>query len=116
MSVTPMSPFSIIVPPDYKYGHTHDLFRAGREECNYLDIDTNTVRDRIADVCTTPGTGPSILLWGDSHIQHLAAGLRASLPEDIAILQIATHSCRPTLEQAPIDQTLACERYRRRAG
>lgn len=99
-------------PPDYKYGHTHDLFRAGREECNFLDIVTNSVRNQIADDCTTPGSEASVLLWGDSHIQHLAAGMRASLPGSVALLQIATSSCRPTLEQS-FDQDLACERSNR---
>jgi len=95
--------------PDYQYGNTHKLFVLGREECNFLDIVTNTAKDRIADSCTMPQSGTSVLLWGDSHIQHLASGLRATLPPEISLLQVATSGCRPDLEKTS-NQTLACAR------
>jgi hypothetical protein len=56
-----------------------------------------------------------VLLWGDSHIQHLAAGLRATLPTSISLLQDATSGCKPSLEETAANQTLACERSNRLA-
>jgi peptidoglycan/LPS O-acetylase OafA/YrhL len=100
-------------PPDYHYGHTHNLFDLGREECNFLDITTNLPRVKIADKCTTPETGLSVLAWGDSHIQHLASGLRATIPDSVSLLQVATSGCRPSLDENSSNQTLACVRSNR---
>jgi peptidoglycan/LPS O-acetylase OafA/YrhL len=102
-------------PPDYHYGHMHNLFALGREECNFLDVVSNSTRDKIADSCTTPETPVSVLLWGDSHIQHLASGLRVTIPASISLLQVATSSCHPILDENPSNQTLACARSNRLA-
>lgn len=95
--------------PDYHYGHTHDLFAAGREECNFLDIVTNSVRTEIASSCSTPTTAQSVLLWGDSFIQHLAPGLQATLSNSTSVLHIASSGCRPSFDLG-LDPRLHCER------
>lgn len=95
--------------PDYHYGHTHDLFAAGREECNFWDYVNKETRTEIASSCTTPTTRQSILLWGDSHIQHLAHGLQATIPSTVSILQVASSGCQPSFEQSP-NQQLFCAR------
>lgn len=102
--------------PDFHYAHTHDLFRYGRDECNFLDVRTYSARAAIPEKCTDRGEAAStVLLWGDSHAQHLLPGLMANLPSSIAILQITTSACSPTLHEGEGSQVLACERSNRYA-
>lgn len=97
--------------PGYRYGRAHNLFVLDREECNFLDLYTNSPRDRIAESCTAPAHGSaSVFLWGDSHIQHLASGLRATLPSNVSLLQVATSGCPPSMNPKAATKTLACSR------
>lgn len=97
-------------PPTFAYGSRHDLFTLGREECNFYDLRTKATRDAIAPGCFTAAGGTKVLLWGDSHIQHLGSGLRASLPTGLSLLQVATSGCKPRLEGSGPDGGNACIR------
>ena len=68
-----------------------------RTECDFMAPVTDTVRDRIADGCTTPGRNGTWFLWGDSHAQALSPAITALLPDGFALAQVATSSCRPSL-------------------
>jgi peptidoglycan/LPS O-acetylase OafA/YrhL len=96
-------------PPAYKYLAGHDLFVRWREECNFLDIVTQATKASISSNCTT-GPGQSVLLWGDSHIQHLSTGLKATLPPKVSLLQVATSGCLPGLRQMGPDADSPCNR------
>jgi hypothetical protein len=96
-------------PPAYKYFMSHDLFVLWREECSFYDFVTNATKASISSQCTTGG-GQSVLLWGDSHIQDLNAGLKATLPPKVSLLQIATSGCPPSLKQMGPDPDSPCNR------
>jgi peptidoglycan/LPS O-acetylase OafA/YrhL len=95
-------------PPAYKYETVHDLSVLWRQECNFYDLVTKVAKTSISSQCTT-GRGQSVLLWGDSHIQHLNAG-KATLPPNVSILQIATSGCGPSLRQNGPDPDSSCNR------
>ena len=96
-------------PPAYKYATDRDLFVFWRHECDFYDLVTKVAKASISSQCTT-GRGQSVLLWGDSHIQHLNPGLRAALPPDVSILQVATSGCGPSLKQNGPDPDSPCNR------
>jgi peptidoglycan/LPS O-acetylase OafA/YrhL len=96
-------------PPAYKYDTVHDLSVFWRQECNFYDLVTKVAKASISSQCTA-GRGQSVLLWGDSHIQHLNAGLQAALSPEVSMLQIATSGCGPSLKQNGPDPDSACNR------
>lgn len=68
-----------------------------RLECDFMAPVTDTVRDSIPPACTTPGRNGTWFLWGDSHAQALSPAVSALLPDGVALAQVATSSCRPSL-------------------
>ncbi len=68
-----------------------------RLECDFMAPVTDTVRDEIAPGCTTPGRNGTWFLWGDSHAQALSPAVTSLLPDGVALAQVATSSCRPSL-------------------
>ena len=84
-------------PPEYRYATAHHLFEAYREQCDFYDNRNQKPRTAIARECFIPASGNVMLIWGDSHAQHLFYGLRKTLPESISILQVATSDCRPSI-------------------
>jgi len=54
-------------------------------------------RQGIAQSCTErdPEKSHVVMIWGDSHAQHLYWGLRENLPADWQILQVASSGCLP---------------------
>jgi len=85
-----------------------------RLECDFMELVTDAVKDRIAPECTTAGPQGTWFLWGDSHAQALSPGLTSILPNGVALAQVATSSCRPSLE--PIDLHVPGERCARANG
>jgi peptidoglycan/LPS O-acetylase OafA/YrhL len=84
---------------------------AYRRECDFMEWGTDAVRPSIAPECTAPGARGTYLLWGDSFAQSLSLGIRSVLPQGIALAQVATSHCRPSL--TPIDLDVPggrCER------
>ena len=75
------------------------------EGCNFRNKDQSS-KETICDSCFTVKDlkKPTILLWGDSHMQALSYGIRNKLQSKYNILQIATHSSAPTLNLR-LDQT-----------
>ncbi|MBS0639796.1 MAG: acyltransferase [Proteobacteria bacterium] len=96
--------------PDFGYTTAHDMMRRVREECNFLDVMTNAPRAATPPECTTPTTSVSVLLWGDSHVGHLAPGLEETLPPWVSRLQIATANCNPGLGDETRPDQPACAR------
>lgn len=82
-----------------------------RSECDFMELITDAVKDRIAAECTMPGRNGTWFLWGDSYAQALSPGLTALLPEGVTLAQVATSSCRPSL--GPIDEHVPGGRCRR---
>ncbi|MET0268119.1 MAG: acyltransferase family protein [Duganella sp.] len=78
-------------------------------ECQFFDIDsyragniTKVPRVEIPASCyqRDPAKAKVVLIWGDSHAEHLSYGLRKNLPADWQVLQVASSSCNPSLEAA----------------
>lgn len=98
--VTPQRPrdrYVAYFEPTLDYVYKAGIDKRFRTECNFVDL-SNSARDSIDPRCYTPSTGARrVLLWGDSHAQHLSFGLLAALPGDVELLQVATSRCRPTI-------------------
>jgi len=95
--------------PAHEYVRAHNLSKLWRDECNFYDLAANTGKASISADCTA-GSRPSVMLWGDSHIQHLDPGLKATLPPDLVVMQIATGGCLPRLPQTDPDPDNICNR------
>jgi hypothetical protein len=50
--------------------------------------------DMLTPACVTPGSGMTVLLWGDSHAAHLAFGLRQALPP-ASMMHASMAQCLP---------------------
>jgi hypothetical protein len=74
-----------------------------RLECDFMQLVTDGVKDRIAPECTAPGRIQTWFLWGDSHAQALSFGITQLLPSGTALAQVATSSCRPSFEPIDVD-------------
>jgi peptidoglycan/LPS O-acetylase OafA/YrhL len=72
-----------------------------RLECDFMQLVTDTVKDRIDPSCTARGTNGMWFLWGDSQAQALSPGISSLLPDGFTLGQVATSHCRPGL--GPID-------------
>jgi hypothetical protein len=72
-----------------------------RLECDFMQLVTDGVKDRIAPQCTEPGRDRTWFLWGDSHAQAWSPGITSLLPDGTALAQVATSSCRPSF--LPVD-------------
>ncbi|HEX6164546.1 MAG TPA: acyltransferase family protein [Vicinamibacterales bacterium] len=84
---------------------------AYRRECDFMEWDTEATRDSIDPSCTQPGRAGTVLLWGDSFAQALSLGLRESLPDGVALAQVATSLCRAEIVKFDTPVTLPrCER------
>lgn len=94
------------------YPRQHDLAGKFREQCNFYDGDhpDQSPKAAIARECTISRSTKSIMLWGDSHAQHLYYGLREALPEAISILQVTTSSCPPSVHEVVPDMYHSCNK------
>ena len=92
------------------YGEAHDLFHQDRQECNFYDVRHNSGKTAIDPSCYVPKTDTVVLVWGDSHSQHLQHGLRAALPPEVSLLQVAASGCIPSLTVQDDDPIGACNR------
>ncbi len=90
----------------YSNMHKNGLNEAYRLECDFYDHATQKARQSIAKACTsnnqlTSTKNHSAFLWGDSHAQALSSGLRALLPPNYELYQVATSGCPPSLTINP---------------
>ena len=92
--------------PDLKYSTRINAYSQFREDCDFYDLEqwrsgtpTRVPRDSIGPTCYTRAAKSSkaVLVWGDSHAAHLHPGLKAALPTDVAILQVASSACSAEL-------------------
>jgi peptidoglycan/LPS O-acetylase OafA/YrhL len=95
--------------PVHKYATAHGLSLLWRDECNFGDLVSNAAKPSISPQCTA-GSGRRVMLWGDSHMQHLAPGLKATVPPQALLLQIATSGCPPSLHRTSSDPDSPCNR------
>jgi len=95
-------------PPRYRYSRAANIEKVFREECDFYR--DNRVNERIAEDCHVPLTNRRVFLWGDSHAKHLSPGLRAALPPDVSLLQVASSACYPESGPPRRDLYGACAR------
>ncbi|MFM8532615.1 MAG: acyltransferase family protein, partial [Acidimicrobiia bacterium] len=69
-----------------------------RLECDFMELVTDRTKATLPPSCTTRGEHGTWFLWGDSHAQALSPGITSLLPGGIALAQVATSSCRPSLD------------------
>lgn len=65
-------------------------------------LSSNCAINNLSNSCFFGGE-PKVLLWGDSHAEHLALGLKSSLT-NINFVQITKSSCRPILGLSIVGQ------------
>jgi peptidoglycan/LPS O-acetylase OafA/YrhL len=82
----------------YDWMHKNGIEAAYRRECDFMDWPTGHTRESIDPACTVRGERRTLLLWGDSFAQSMSLGIRAILPAQDALAQVATSMCRPSLE------------------
>ncbi|MGJ5176984.1 acyltransferase family protein [Bradyrhizobium oligotrophicum] len=58
-------------------GYDHERIYEG----NTCFLSPGQAFEALQPTCLAKGTGPNILLWGDSHAAHLAYGLKRALPQ-----------------------------------
>lgn len=88
----------------WKFGRRAGLAEKFRLECDFYDLEryrnhraTSVPLPSIAPSCTErdPARRHAVMLWGDSHAEHLYWGLKQTLPPDWQILQVASSGCFP---------------------
>jgi hypothetical protein len=103
-------------PPALRYATEHQILRNFRDECDFFDTTawregrgTIVPRNSIDPSCYTPATTKSVFIWGDSHAQQLNPGLKAKLPSDVSLLQVATSACAPQIGSRLDTETQFCK-------
>ncbi len=91
-------------PPSYAFYASAGIHDLMRDDCNFsrntprysAGGNSWVPRESISRSCYERDARPhAVFIWGDSHAQHLNAGLRDYLPQDWQLLQVATSSCPP---------------------
>jgi peptidoglycan/LPS O-acetylase OafA/YrhL len=100
-------------PPEHGYLVRQDLERKFRLDCNFYDRSTKGPKASIPADCYVHSKPFSVLLWGDSHAQHLRHGLERQLPPDVSLMQVATAGCAPSLTDRQPDHLGSCNRSNR---
>lgn len=86
--------------------HKFGLSEAYEERCDFYDWPTGGRKPAIDPACTATQPGrPVYLLWGDSHAQALAHGIRRGLSPAVDLAVVATSGCTPSLEDARSNAT-----------
>ena len=83
----------------YKYEYLKKISHSEiyTQKCNFYDIETNMAKNEISSNCYKNSNG--IFVWGDSHAQYLANGVRSVYKDKIPYSQIATSSCPPMINE-----------------
>ncbi len=102
----------------WKFGTRMGLTEKFRLECDFYNLDryrrhqaTSVPMPGIAPGCTErdPAKRHAVMLWGDSHAQHLYWGLKQTLPPDWQILQVASSGCFPDPNASGPSTTNYCQ-------
>ena len=97
----------------WNYTLSRNLMAEDRHECNFYDIIDHRIKPTIAGSCYTPHSNRSVLLWGDSHAQHLNYGLKRWLPAEVSLLQVGSSGCPPAAADRAHDALGTCNRANR---
>ena len=109
--------------PEMRYFHKIDYFSAWRPECAFYDLQASRDMTLEGSVRDSPPREAldrtcyerderyerAVLLWGDSHAQQLAPGLRDQLPGGWQVLQVASPGCYPDLRSRVPSATSQCD-------
>lgn len=95
------------------YTKSQGLMEVDRHECNFYDIQTHEIKQTIHTSCFVPLSSQAVLLWGDSHVQHLNYGLRHALRNDVSLLQVSSSGCSPAVRDRDEDALDTCNRANR---
>lgn len=95
-----------------KYFTPENLPEFDRHQCNFYDTAKYNTRiitlkpTTIDKECHTRDKSikNAVLIWGDSHAQHLYSGLLEHLPKSWQILEVASSACRADISH-PYDST-----------
>lgn len=77
--------------------HENGLGKFYRQECDFYNWDTKQAKSSIDASCTLAGGPGTAFLWGDSHAQALAEGMKQLLGAK-NISQVATSGCPPSFD------------------
>ena len=93
--------------PGWQYFNEVGIPEKVQHDCEFFDIasyraghKTMVPRASIAPHCYQRDASKPhvVVLWGDSHAEHLSYGIRKNLPADWQLLQVASSSCTPYLD------------------
>jgi peptidoglycan/LPS O-acetylase OafA/YrhL len=93
--------------PGWRYFERAGILEKFGTACDFYDIpkyrsgnETHRPLPAIASACylRDPQIPHAVLVWGDSHAQHLVYGLRQTLPASWQLLEVASFGCRPRLD------------------
>lgn len=93
--------------PQMRYFQRANILQTYRIQCDFYDIEKSKLGEstsqpvaKIAEECYQPDRLKThrVMLWGDSHAQHLYGGLSHHLAQDWQILQVASSGCTPKLQ------------------
>ncbi len=93
--------------PQMRYFQRAGILQAYRIQCDFYDIEKSKLGEstsqpvaQIAEECYLPDPNKAhrVMLWGDSHAQHLYGGLSQHIGKDWQILQVASSGCTPKLQ------------------
>ncbi len=90
-----------------------DDYQQNAAPCDFSQPEkkTNQPKSDIAKDCyDADPKKQAVFLWGDSHAQMLAYGLRKNLPKGVQLLQVASVGCKPNTFQVEDSNTNYCER------
>ena len=90
-----------------------DDYQQNAAACDFSQPEkkTNQPKSDIAKNCyDADPKKQAVFLWGDSHAQMLAYGLRKNLPTAVQLLQVASVGCKPNPFQVEDSNTSYCER------
>jgi len=103
--------------PGWQYFNRIGLPEKAHIACQFYDIeqyragnDTRIPRPAIAPDCyqRDPAKPHAVMLWGDSHAEHLSYGIRKNLPADWQVLQVASSGCPPEIDAPGPSTTDQC--------
>lgn len=95
-------------PAQWRYFTRVGIPEKNHFECEFFDIEryragdvSSVPRASIPEHCyrRDPAKPKAVMLWGDSHAEHLSYGIRRNLPADWQVLQVASSGCPPNLAQ-----------------
>jgi peptidoglycan/LPS O-acetylase OafA/YrhL len=107
------------IKPEWNYFERTRMLEKMRDDCSFYDLgkmrigkSTQVPRAEIGTTCFQRKRSAlySVLIWGDSHAQHLYSGLRANLPDVWDVLIVASNGCKPGIADIANSPTDFCKK------